>query len=408
MTSQPIIVREPARNIAKNCPELIADFILSPEYSSDFKTVLREKKLITMKEKMMQLEYPHLAWINRVKKSFNISLKNWNYKRYPAFYLSHDDEVVPIAKSYSQALEKELNNEVDEQATQTLTMVRAWQSSYENYNKELNDLIEERVALQYNYTLLKKLDLQNETRDIQLSFKKDGLVSTEVFSLHPEDNTYKSLLGDLKNRMNELDGGLIRDGKIKERIVKQAMLQDTLTIVQRELEHDIKNSDQVSTDLLRELSHLNNVMSNSDFSPSTYGIFKITNKVFISELLSLSKLDIAYKKFQKPLDKLETIFMNFSDGNKKNKKEKLGIFARVYARISHITPAQLATGTAVTATAGIGTYRYFWFNPATGSATGQPSNDPHQVQLDQTAKEINSQNDSNSQIIEVQIDEVLK
>lgn len=198
------VERSPAENMAKNCPDLMSDFILTPSYQKDLKTALLDKKLITFKQKLMQVEYPRLKWINDVKKSFNISLKNWNHKRFPTFYLAHEEEVIPIAKAYSKSLEKELNNELDEQAIDNLKSVRSWMSSYENYNQELDQLLEERIALQYNYSLIQKLDLKNETRDIALTFKRQGVLTSEVFSLHPDDNTYKSLLGDLKNQIYEL------------------------------------------------------------------------------------------------------------------------------------------------------------------------------------------------------------
>ena len=381
------------------------DFLLAPEYKNDLKVALKEKKLITFKEKIMQVEYPRLAWINRVKKSFNVSLRNWNNKSHPTFYLAHDEEVVSIAKSYASSLEKELNNELDEDAIKTLEMVRTWTKSYENYNQELNNLIEERIALQYNYSLLKKIDLKNETRDIQLDFKKEGIKKSQIFSLHPEDNTYKALLGDLDNQIKELDGGLIQDGKIKERIIKQAMLQDMLTIVHRELESTVKNSDKIPTEVLREMARLNQTITNSDFAPSTYGIYKITDKVFFRELMSLSKLDVVYDTFKNPLEKMKSIFSNFFD-KKSTDPEKKGFFSRIYAKITNLTPKQVATGTAVTAVAGVGTYRYFWFEQS--SNTELPENDPHRVQLEQTKKAIDMANDAHTKVIEVEINEEIQ
>ncbi len=394
--------RSPAENIAKNCPDLMSDFIFTPSYQKDLKTALLDKKLITFKQKLMQVEYPRLKWINDVKKSFNISLKNWNHKRFPTFYLAHEEEVIPIANAYSKSLEKELNNELDEQAIDNLKSVRSWMSSYENYNQELDQFLEERIALQYNYSLIQKLDLKNETRDIALTFKRQGVLTSEVFSLHPDDNTYKSLLGDLKNQIYELDGGLLNDGKIKERIVRQAMLQDMLTIVQRELEHDIKNKDTLPTDILRELNRVNNLMNNQDFKASTYGVFKITDKVFIAELISLSKMDKVYDIFKTPAIKLKSILGNFLDG-KKSDKEKIGFFGRLYARIKNLTPKQLTVGTSVMATAGFGSYRYFWFDKSSNIELN--ANDPHMIQLEQTQKALKAESDGQSKAVEIQIDE---
>jgi hypothetical protein len=399
------IVREPAEEIATSCPDLMTDFVLTPEYKNDLKVALKEKKLITIKEKFMQVEYPRLEWINRVKKSFNVSLKNWNNKQYPSFYLSHDDEVITIAKSYSSALEKELNNQLDEESSKTLEMVRSWILSYENYNQELNNLLEERVTLQYNYSLLKKLNLKNENRDIQLSFKKDGVIKNQIFSLHPEDNTYKSLLGDLNNQMKDLDGGLIRDGKIKTRIIRQAMLQDMLTIVHRELESTVKNSDKIPTELMRELSRMQQTLSNSEFAPSTFGVYKITNKVFFGELMSLSKLNVVYDTFKNPLEKIKSIFSNFFD-KKSTDADKVGFFSKIYAKITNLTPKQVGISTAVAATAGVGTYRYFWFEKST--VTELPSNDPHLVQLENTKKVLDVSHDAHSKVIEVQINEEIQ
>jgi hypothetical protein len=399
-----LVLREPAEETVQSCKELVTNFFPNKSYPKKFEKAMLAKKVLTIKDKIMRIEYPKLAWINRAKKSFNVSMKLWNNKNYPSFYLSQEDEVINIAQTYAKSLEKEINNELDDQATKNLDLVRTWIKSYQGYEQELDQLTEERISLQYNLAILKKMDLENKDRDIQLNFKKNGATTTEVFTLHKEDFSAKSLIGNLKNQITDLDGGIIRDGKIKERIIRQAMLQDMLTIVDRELEHHIKNTEKVPADLQVALKELNNTLKNKEFSPSTYGVYKITNKIFISELMSLSKLENVFATIKNPAVKLKNILSNFLENNN-NDKEKLGFFSRLYARITSITPKQVAVGGSVVATAGFGTYRYFWYSPeAQLSSIDSGSIIAHQVQYDNTQKVIEDKNDSYSKAIEDEID----
>ena len=401
------MVRGPAEEAVtnKSCSEIMANLVLSPTYNDDLTLALKNKKLITFKEKLMQIEFPRLEWINRVKKSFNLTMQQWNNKLYPTFYLSNEEQVIPIAKSYASAIDKETNNLLDDEATNTLKMVRAWSDSYQNYTKELNQLIDERIALQYNLSLIKKLNLKNQTRDIQLNLMKDGVLTPQVFALHAEDNSYRTLIGNLQSQINLLDDGWIRNGKIKDRIVRQALLQDMLTIVQRELEHSVKNTDKAPAEAIKELDRLTTMMKNSDYTPSTFGVFKITDKVFINELMALSKTDVIYQKFEDPLGKLSNILSNFLDGSPSD-QEKVGIFSRIYASITSLTPLQMTTRASIAAVAGFGTYRYFWFDQS--SVTELGSNDPHQVQINKTKKVTADKNAAHTSVIEVQVDNEIK
>ncbi len=395
-------VREPAEDTARSCPIIMKEFLLKPDYNDDIKLALKEKKLITFKAKLMQIHFPRLEWINRLKKSLNVTLRNLNNKAHPTFYLSNDELIVPIAEKYAQAFEKELSNQLDDEATNNLKTVRSWVSAYENYAKELDQLLEERVSLQYNLTLLKKMDLKNEERDIQLSYKRSGVLTSEIISLHPEDKTYKSLLSNLKNQISDLDGGLIKNGKIKERIIRQAMLQDMLTMVHRKLEYRVKNAQTIPSDVVRELARLTSIIKNPDLNPSTFGVFKITDRIFIRELASLTKLDVVYDTFKEPLTKLKSIFSNFFSKDSTD-EEKVGFFANIYAKITSLTPEQVAIGGGVAAIAGVGTYRYFWFDSKDSSVKEMP-NDPHEVQLEKTEEVELDKSASMSKAIEVEIE----
>lgn len=438
--------RAPAEAPVSSCTDLAKSIFMSDSYEKDLTKVLYERKLITFKEKIMQIQYPRLEWINRVKKSFNQSLRNWNNNRYPAFYIFNDEEIVPTAKRYAENLEKILTNQVpvdDDETTKAYLAVGDWIKAFSNYKTEMDQLVEERISLQYNISLLKKLKLEDgESRDVQITIKRGGDLKNEIITLRKEDKNLEFTINRLKKEMTDLDGTLIRNGKIKDRIVRQAMLQDMLTIVQREAEFVSKNSAQPNEDVLKEIEKISELLKNSDFSPSTFGVYKIQDKIFIRELIATSKLDVAYNKIKDPLNRLKTIVTDyFKNRNAGTDEEKIGFFKRMYMKITSITPKQASIGGGSVVLAGIGLERYFWFKDkgTTEVADGSPrtevvdeaktevvngaknesldkaaSNEmgpedkAHQQQLEQTKKVEAQKRDSHSHVVEVQIDELTK
>ena len=303
--------RTPAEEPAA-CTEIVKNFFMSKDYDLNLTKALEQKKLITFTEKRVQIQYPHLEWINKVKKSFNTSLRNWNNNRYPAFYTFNDEEIVPTAKRYAENLEKILTNQVpvdDEETTKAYLAVSDWMKAFQNYKTDVDQLIEERISLQYNITLLKKIKLDaNESRDIQITIKRDGVLKSEIITLRKEDRNLKFTINKYKTEMKEMDGSLISNGKIKDRIVRQAMLLDMLNILHRELEYTVKNTLTPSEELLKELEKLSLLIKDSELAPSTYGIYKADNKIFIREIIATSKLDVVYAKIKEPLIKLKNFY----------------------------------------------------------------------------------------------------
>ncbi len=366
----PVEDRAPAAVSISSCADMIKNFFSGEKSGAkniekDLNATLLERKLISRKDKMMMVQYPKLEWINKVKKSFNQSLRNWNNNRYPAFYTFNEEEIVPLAKRYGENLEKILTNQVpadDEETTKAFVAISDWMKLFSNYKTDMDQLIEERISLQYNINLLKKIKLpDNESQDVQITIKRAGALQTETVTLRKEDKNLDLTIKKLKKQIDDLDGTIIRNGKIKDRIVRQAMLQDMLTIVQREAEYASKNAAAPNEEVAKELEKLSALIKNSDFAPSTYGVYKINNKVFLRELIATSKLDVAYTKIKDPVNKIKTIVTDYF----KNKmagtdQEKIGILKKFYAKITNISAKQVTIGGGSVALAGIGVERYFW------------------------------------------------
>lgn len=402
----------PVRGLAADtsCSDIAKSFLINENYEKDLNKVLAQKKLITFTEKKAQIHYPKLEWINKVRKSFNQSLRNWNNNRYPSFYLFNKEDIIPIAKKYSENIE-------DEEIKASLD-VSDWLKSFKNYKLDLDQLIEERISLQYNISLLKKLKLEEGTpRDIQITIKRGGELKNEIITFRKEDKNLSATINKLRLEMKDLDGTVFKNGRIKDRIIRQAMLLDMLTILHREMEYVIKNSAAPNDETIEELSQLSLLLKNADFSPSTYGLYKIENKVFIRELITASKVSDAYVKIKEPFVKLKTIVTDYFKNRKAGTDiEKVGFLKRVYAKITSITPKQAATGGGSVVVAGIGFERYFAFKEKSVSEVNElplineleSSDLAHQQQLEQSEKVEAQKNDEHSSVVEINVDELAK
>lgn len=411
-------VRAPAEEIS--CTEMIKRFFKGkPEKTLE--EVLIEKKLVTFSVKKAQIHYPSLEWINRAKKSLNTSLRNWNNNRYPSFYLFNVEEIVPTAKNYAENLDKIIHNTVahdDQEITKAYVDVSDWIKSYSNYSKELDQLLEERISLQYNISLLKKIDLKSdETKDVEIILKRNGTLVKEIITLRKGDKNLAATINRLKLDMKNLDGSFLKNGRIKDRIIRQAMLQDMLTILHRELEFVVKNAEIPDDELIKELENLNQLIKKSDFMPSTYGVYKIENKIFLREMLAVSKLDKVYARISDPIEKLKTLVMDyFKNRNAGTDAEKIGIFKKMYLKITSITPKQAAIGGSSVAAAWIGYERYFTIKgPVESVGEGIPAinqmdveDQAHQQQLDRTEKVETEKHEAHSSVVEIHIDELVK
>jgi len=234
--------------------------------------------------------------------------------------------------------------------------------------------------------------------------------------MRKEDGNLKATINKLKLEMRELDGTLATNGRIKDRIIRQAMLLDMLTILHREMEYVVKNTPAPNQEMLDELKKLTLVIKDSELSPSTYGIYKIEDKVFIRELIALSKLDKAYDKIKDPLNKLKMVLTDyFKNKNAGTDKEKVGFLKRIYAKITSITPKQAVIGGGSTVIAGIGAERYFALNGDPDETEISPSSNevestdtPHEQQLERTKQVETQKHAEHSSVVEIQIEELTK
>lgn len=400
--------RYPAEQI-QSCNDLVKNIFSAKSYEKNLNRALAKKELITFTEKKALIKYPSIDWINKVKKSFANTLRNWNNNRYPAFYIYNDEDALAIIKKNIQSLE---SNEFPEAETS----VNNWLTSFQNYSKELDLLLEERISLQYNINLLKKIELKTDAPyDVQITLRKNGEYINQVFTLRKNDKNLDFVIKQFKNEMKELDGGLASNGKIKDRIIRQAMLLEMLTIYHRELEHSLKNAPAPSQIALQKLQDLTQILSQKEFSPSSYGIYKVTNKVFARELLATTKLDKLYYKIKEPLLNLKSFAADFFKGNGKNDKEEIGIFKKLYLKISSITPKQIAIGGGTATIGAIGFDRYFYIKNSGNVEVVEPDIQnqiteddlAHEEQVKRTEETEIEKQTAYSENIDVQVEELI-
>lgn len=406
--SQLPIQRMPAENPA-TCKELAQSLFLKENYDQDLQQALVSKKLISYSNKFVTVEHPRLDWINRTRESLNISLKNWNNNKYPTFYVFSDEEVIPAAKKYFKTMTDKFpaGAELDEEAVKNFELVESWIKSYENYKVEVDQLLNEKISLQYNLSLLKKLKLKEDQRDIKLSVMRGGVLVDEIITLRKSDKDLAYQIKKLKSELQDFDGTLLKNGKIKDRIIRQAALEDMLTIVQREFEYALKNTKEPSLEMLQEMEKLNALIKVESLKPTTYGVYRITNKVFIREILALSKMDVAYKTFvQAPAMKFKEVVDAFIQNrplNNATTAAKEGIFKRIYAKVSSITLKQASIGAGTVVAAGIGFQRYF---SLTGTSVVEVDR-VHENQIERTEEEAIRASEEISRAVEVHIDELI-
>lgn len=435
MQTKPSYERMPAEE-TNNCQDLVKSLFMKENFKEDLNQALIDKKLLKYTSKFAVVQHPKMDWMNRARASLNRSLKNWNNNKYPAFYVMSEEDVVTEAKRYFQTVSSMVNADVvpAPEASKNLEVVTGWMKSFESYQKEVDNLLDERISLQYNLKVLKKFKQTDDVQDIKLVIKRNGELKEEVLTLRKSDKDIKYQITRLENEIKELDGTILSNGKIKDRLIRQAALNDMLTITQREFEYGIKNTDGPHAELTLELEKLNELLARQELKPTTYGIYGITNKIFIQEAFTAAKQNWIFKNFvQSPTMKFYNIFNDFIknriNAGAVTDEEKVGIFKRIYSKVTSITPKQLTIGGGSVVVLGVGFERYFAVrekpdvieqkDPSledTDSGKNEIINEAkkqtvdeqkHQEQLDRTKKEDTKRTGEHSEVIEVQINELV-
>lgn len=424
--------RMPAAEPA-NCQVLAKNFFMKENYEENLNKALLDKKLLKFSNKFVTVQHPRMEWMNSTRAALNRSLKNWNNNKYPAFYIFNDEDVVAEAKRYFQTINSMVTHEVTPapEASKNLDVVSGWIKNFEEYQKDIDNLLEERISLQYNLKILKKFKQTEDVQDIKLVIKRNGEFKEEVITLRKSDKDKSFQEKRLKAEIKALDGTIVKNGKIKDRIIRQAALNDMLTITQREFEYGIKNTEGAHPELTLELEKLNALLAKPELKPTTYGVYRVTNQLFIREAISAAKIDWAYKKFvETPALLFKEIFDAFiKKKTAENQEEKIGIFKRIYTKVTSITPKQIAIGTGSVVVAGVGFERYFVVknDPViverrdtevveTDEARQESvengkqeslDDKKHAEQLDRTTKEDTKRTDEHSEVVEIELSELV-
>lgn len=418
---KPQFDRMPAE-AASSCQDLVKNLFMKDNYKEDLNKALYDKKLLKFSNKFVTVQHPNLDWINKTRIALNRSLKNWNNHKYPAFYIFNDEEVVVQAKRYFETINSMVTKGITPRAdaSKNLDVVSGWMKSFENYPKDINNLLEERISLQYNLNILKKFKQTEDIQDIKIVIKRDGKFIDEIVTLRRSDKDKNALIARLKGEIKALDGDLLHNGRIKDRIIRQAALNDMLTITHREFEHGLKNTAVPHEELGLELTRINTLLAKAELKPTTYGVYRVTNKVFIKETLAATKIDYVYKRFiDTPAMKFKEIIDAYiKKKNNLTEVEKVGIFKRIYLKVTNLTPKQIAIGSGSVVVAGIGYERYF-------AVKDQPDineqisgnleirdvkeidDKKHQEQLERTQKEDAKRTDEHTEVVEVELEDFI-
>ena len=329
--------RNPASVSRKNksgCAGVMKHFI-TVDYNAKMLKALEDKSLIKRSTNKMQVKLPKDAWWTRIKDSWTHTFKNWNDNKFVSLYMFDEEETVASAAVYSKLLKKSFEGaDLNEDELTVLKNIDNWSHKFTNYKQDIDDLVNERISLAYNSDILKKYSFEGDRAEVDLKFVKDGKQVTEKMVFYRDDKNLQYYINQLDKRITQLDGGMFDwwfdEGIIKQRIIQQAMLKDKVTIVHRELEYFINNTEgleaAVTKHLKEKLISIQEVLINLDFKPSTYGINKVTNKALKKELWSLPKTIKGYKKIQDGKKVMNELLTD-------QDKDRLKFFTNGHARV---------------------------------------------------------------------------
>ncbi|PIK16360.1 hypothetical protein [Halobacteriovorax sp. JY17] len=344
-----------------NCANVVRKFITN-DYNESLLKEIENKDLIKRSTNTMQIKLPKKSWWNKFKDSWTHTFKNWNDNKYVSFYMYDEEETVASAAAYAKFLRKTVDQvEVNKDEESVLKTIDTWFTKYTHYEKELNDLINERVSLAYNRDILKKYNFEGNRAEVDLIFVKNGEEVHEKMIFYKDDKNLQYYIKQLDKRITELDGGMFDwwfdEGVIKQRIIQQAMLQDKLIITHRELEYYINNTEGITAGTLQtlklKLKQFEEAIDNLNFTPSKYGINKIANRSIRKEIAALPKTVKTFKKVQDGKKVMNELLTD-------QDKDRLKFFTNGYARVFQGTAlGAFATGSGTSIWIGLKEY-FMW------------------------------------------------
>ncbi|NOT79282.1 MAG: hypothetical protein HOP07_09820 [Bacteriovoracaceae bacterium] len=170
--------------------------------------------------------------------------------------------------------------------------------------------------------------------------------------------------------LKEFNGRIFKPGMIEDRILKQATLKDVMTIYHREVEYAVKNSIHPTPELNNLYKVLSSHLENSDFDPSSYGMFRVDSDVLRAEFMHLTKTDQQVVKSLEFKEKVQKQMRNFfTDRSGAVNPEKVGLFQHMYLSFTNMTVTDI-TKYGITAVVAVGASQYFLVNPKATTVQG--------------------------------------
>ena len=274
-------VREIASSPKSDCKELVASILsanmkqkyvhrgeLEPKKKMTIDE-LKEKGILKFREKVYTYNLPPVDWFNAIRHDLISRMKTWNNNRYPIFYLSKDKNYEKAGKEIAELIEKQSRGAITDVESKQLSQIMKEVQAFANYQKDIQNIIDERVTLQIAIDRVDRVLLDNENPiDLELIIRRNGKDEREVVTLRKSDHNRRLVLKKYLTMLKEFNGNMFKPGKLEDRVLKQSMLRDIVTIYHREVEYAVKNgihSTDREDDPLRLLySQLTFALKNSD------------------------------------------------------------------------------------------------------------------------------------------------
>jgi hypothetical protein len=287
--------------------------------------------------------------------------------------MTDDNNIQKIGAQLPELLEKKFSNSLSEEESKIFDSAMAQVEMFSRYQKDIEALIDERVSLQYNIEVLKKLKLDDKPMDVKIVIKRAEGETEEIVTIRKEDKNKSLVIDKLKKQLKEINGKVFRFGKIEERVVKQAYLKDILTIYHREVEYAHKNGLHASDDLAKLYERLDLALVESDFIPSSYGVYRVDKQVLRAEFMMFTGLDKGVVKVTATKDKIKSGFKSFfTPRSAAADTEKMGFFESMYTSVTNMTVADL-TKYGLTAAVGFGASQYLMVDKQGTDVTAVPT-----------------------------------
>ncbi len=382
--------RYPAGTPSEDCKSLVNKILAKDNQSADAtkpweasakkdssETLIRKNNHLTAQDKIFVLNLPPVDWFNSVRKSLISHFKTRNKSRYPIFYLDKNSDYQKIGKGIPELLEKQVGGNLSEEEGKLFTRILSDIDSFTNYQKDIEAIINERASLQWNIEYLKRLGktLEDEPIDIALITKKASGNVKIVHTIRRKDNNLPLVIDEYRKKLIDFNGRAFKPGILEKRILKQALLKDIVTIYQREVEFTFKNTGSPSEELTKLYYALTNALKSSDFDPSTYGVFKIDNKVFKAEMLKLTGADDEVAKSQINKEKISGVWRSFyMNKNVSDDPETMSTMKKAYLTVLNLTTLDFTNlnlvQVGVLGVVAVSAYNYFAVNPSTTAIPG--------------------------------------